>query len=252
MIPKILHQTWKSADLPAELSRYRETWRLRNRDLEMRFYDDDDCRELVARDFPQYLEIYDCMPFAIQRADFFRYLAVYRFGGVYADLDVESLRPFDKFFALGGALFGIERHVTRSTQARHGYAEPYQIGNCIFAATPGHPFLLAIIERVAALAAAHPQASLGEVEDITGPRMLTRLFYEARPQDVNVVAQIYWLPWKLYPLIPPINRNMHTIHHCAGTWKQGEAFATNLRARWADIDLPPNPFPTGLFHKPGA
>lgn len=54
-----------------------------------------DCLEFVRREFPQYLDAYRRLARGVERADFFRYMAVLRHGGVYADLDAECRRPLD-------------------------------------------------------------------------------------------------------------------------------------------------------------
>ena len=52
------------------------------------YFDDGDIRRFVSAEFPQYQAVFDGFPRTIQRIDFFRYLAVFRFGGFYFDLDV--------------------------------------------------------------------------------------------------------------------------------------------------------------------
>src|SRR4051794_2222648 len=76
-------------------------------DWEYRYFDDEDVRTFVAAEFPQYQTAFDAFPRTIQRIDFFRYLAVFRLGGFYFDLDVflsESLVPLTS----AGAVFPFE------------------------------------------------------------------------------------------------------------------------------------------------
>ena len=47
--------------------------------------------------FPEFLDLYDGYNSEIQRADAVRYFLLYEYGGVYADLDFESLQPLDLF-----------------------------------------------------------------------------------------------------------------------------------------------------------
>lgn len=246
-IPKIVHQTWRSTALPSQIAHYCASWKRLNSDIEYRFYDDEACAAFVRAEFPAYASLYEAMPHAVERADFFRYLVLYCFGGLYADVDMECVRPLDRFFALAGAVFSIEAHITADRQRRLGYAQPYQIANCIFAAPPGHPFLLSIIQRVAQIARTSPHP-LSEVEDLTGPRMLTRLIYETQPADVGMLHQTYWLPSLSYPDVYPLNRNIYTRHHFWGSWKDAALTGKTLRQRWLDRDLLPNPFPPALFH----
>ena len=59
MIPAILHQTSRSADLPDDIRRWRATWPALNPGLDCRFYDDDACRAFVAAHRPDHLAIFD-------------------------------------------------------------------------------------------------------------------------------------------------------------------------------------------------
>jgi mannosyltransferase OCH1-like enzyme len=43
----------------------------------------------------EYLQAYLDLPKAVERADFFRYLVVLRYGGLYADTDVECMSSID-------------------------------------------------------------------------------------------------------------------------------------------------------------
>jgi mannosyltransferase OCH1-like enzyme len=247
MIPLILHQTWKTESLTEPLQSFFDSWTLHNPEFERRFYNDRDCREFIRTAFPPYLDVYDGLPFSIQRADLFRYLVIYRFGGLYADIDMECLRPIKSFLCGDGAIFSIEAQISRSRQRELGYRHPYQIANCIFAASPGDPFLLKLVETVASQAQARPAQSLTDVEDTTGPHLLTRLFYQQRRPDARVLEQIYWQPPRLFPDCFPLNRNMFARHWFLGSWK--DVVSKSLRRRWIDRDIPPNPFPSQRYHR---
>ena len=61
-----------------------------------RYWSDKDNRALVESEFPDFLPTYDGYEHNIQRADAVRYMIMHKFGGVYADLDFESVRPLDE------------------------------------------------------------------------------------------------------------------------------------------------------------
>jgi hypothetical protein len=113
-------------------------------EFDYRFFDDAAVDRFVQQEFPEHLEIFENFRFHIQRFDFFRYLAVFRLGGFYFDLDV--------FFARGvedlcehGCVFPFEE----LTVSRYLRAEgmDWEIGNYAFGAAPRHPFLAAVIEN---------------------------------------------------------------------------------------------------------
>ena len=246
MIPPILHQTNARGVLDEREKGWRDSWARLNPDFELRLSSDEEVRALVARDYPALLDLLDGFPFGVMRSDLFRYLAVHRYGGVYADTDVECVKPFAPFLAMRGAVLGVEARLTRARQGELGYAGPRQIANFIFAAEPGHPFFAAAIDRLALFARANPRPARGDIEDITGPRMLTRLFYERRIPDVGVLAQTYWAPSRDYPDVWPFNANVYARHHFVGSWKGDEARKPFAR-RWIERDIPPNPWPRRMM-----
>lgn len=221
------------------------SWKRKNPQAEYRFYDDRACRAIVVSEFPSYLQTYDSFAYAVQRADFFRYLVVYRYGGLYADIDMECLKPFDWFFAQEGAVFCIEMQTTVQRQRELGYLHPFQIANCIFAAEPNNSFLGRVLERIVALSRSRADCAISEIEDITGPRMLTRTFFEGG-QDVTVICQIFWMPPYEYPKVFPINKNMYACHHFLGSWKDGSK--RSLRRAWIERGIFPTPFPKAMTH----
>jgi len=56
------------------------------------------CVELVKKDYPQYLSLWNAFTLPIQRADFIRYLILYKYGGIYIDCDIHPLRSLDDLF----------------------------------------------------------------------------------------------------------------------------------------------------------
>ena len=72
LIPKIIHQTYKSMRVPEAMKPFMASWRLKNQDWEIRFYDDAACLSFVQREFPEYLEAYKALPKDVERSDFFR------------------------------------------------------------------------------------------------------------------------------------------------------------------------------------
>jgi hypothetical protein len=58
----------------------------------------DDAHTFVKNNYPIFLDFLTMeTPFPIIKCDFFRYLLMYHYGGVYTDLDFICIRPFDTF-----------------------------------------------------------------------------------------------------------------------------------------------------------
>lgn len=220
-IPAMLHQTWRTAELPPRFAKWRTAWRTLHPRWEHRFYDDGDIRRVIADRMPGYLATFDRLPRQIQRVDLFRYLIVHLDGGMYADIDTKPFRPSDHLLQGADCVMCVEFHLTSRRQAMLGYRHPWQISNCIFAAAPAHPFIGALIERIARYAQT-PVKCDDDVEDTTGPRMLTRLAFElsaAERGSMKILPQIAWMAPRELPRIGPFASRIHATHYNTGTWR---------------------------------
>lgn len=144
-IPKRIIQTGKNACHPLRNRAMVTTLRLLNPDYEYLFFDDHAVRGFFEQEFPQYRSVFDSFPFPIQRYDFFRYLAVYRYGGFYFDLDVLLASDLSGLLE-HGCVFPFEG-LTFSHFLRNNLGMDWQIGNYAFGAAREHPFLKALIEN---------------------------------------------------------------------------------------------------------
>lgn len=159
-IPKIIFQTWKSrTDIPEHLAYWSNTFRKHNPDYTFRLWDDKDNRAFIAKNFPWFLETYDGYPAEIYRADAVRYFFLYLFGGVYADMDTECLRPLDDMLAMDSDIIlgrmGTNPHFEHS------------IPNAIMISKPRQEFWLLVISLMT-----NPLLEHNRPEYMTGPIIL--------------------------------------------------------------------------------
>ena len=142
-IPKRIVQTGKDVRQDLRNRAAMANIRLLNPDYEYCFFDDAQVEAFIDNEFPQYRAVVNSFLFPIQRFDFFRYLVILRYGGFYFDLDVllaSSLSPL-----LGHRCVFPFEALTVSHFLRTTLKMDWQVGNYAFGATPGHPFIEAII-----------------------------------------------------------------------------------------------------------
>jgi len=144
-IPRRIIQTAKHAQLPLLNRAATSSLKLLNPDYEYLFFDDEQVEQFFSREFPEYRSVIDSFQYPIQRFDFFRYLAVYRYGGFYFDVDVLLASELSPLLELG-CVFPFEA-LTVSRFLRDDLGMDWLVGNYAFGAAPGHPFLKAIIEN---------------------------------------------------------------------------------------------------------
>ena len=119
--------------------------KLLNPDFEYIFFDDKKIDAFVLDRFPEYGNVLNSFRFPIQRYDFFRYLAIYHFGGFYFDLDMFLYKNLSDLLEYS-SVFTFERiGINQYLKKKHNMH--WDIGNYAFGAAPGHPFIRAIIEN---------------------------------------------------------------------------------------------------------
>jgi len=174
-IPHIVHQTWRSSStIPRGLaSRCVASWRRLQPRWQYAFHSDDDNHRLVRERYPWLQGAYSRFS-PIQRADLARYLYMHAFGGVYADLDVELLKPLGPLLKAqrwrhnASVILGQEP-LAHAVLLEH---KPRQVCNAVIASAPGHPFWLAVLRRV------ERGGAFADPVLTTGPRMLEVVFNE--------------------------------------------------------------------------
>jgi len=72
-IPRVIHQTYKSAKVPEAVRPFMHSWRSANPGWAVQFYDDEACIQFVSREFPGYLQAYRQLLKDVERSDFFRH-----------------------------------------------------------------------------------------------------------------------------------------------------------------------------------
>jgi hypothetical protein len=145
MIPQRIIQTGKNNKLNIKQKSAVTTLKLLNPNFEYVFFDDTQVLEFITTNFPEYVPAFNSFRYPIQKYDFFRYLAVYKLGGFYLDLDVflsAPLKPLSRY----ECVFPFE--VPTSSQfLRKECGINWEIGNYAFGARAGHPFLRAVINN---------------------------------------------------------------------------------------------------------
>jgi inositol phosphorylceramide mannosyltransferase catalytic subunit len=199
-IPKRIIQTGKTVHQPLRKRAMMSNIRLFNPDYEYVFFDDEHVQKFINQEFPQYRVVFDSFRFPIQRVDFFRYLAVYRHGGFYFDLDVLLAADLSSLLE-SGCVFPFEG-LTYSRFLRTHHKMDWEIGNYAFGAAPRHPFLEAIIENcvraqkepawVKPMMRGLPVLSRSEffVLNTTGPGLITRTLAE-NPELARAVTVLF-------------------------------------------------------------
>jgi glycosyltransferase involved in cell wall biosynthesis len=244
-IPKQIIQTGNQVQQPLRNRAMMTNIRLLNPDFEYVFFDEERRQAFIDQEFPQYRKIFDSFPLPIQRYDFFRYLAVYRHGGFYFDLDVMLARGISDLLEFG-CVFPFEA-LTLNEFLRNRHNMDWEIGNYAFGAAAGHPFLEAIINNcvraqkdpswVRPMMLGLPYLSRAEyfVLNTTGPGLVSRTLAE-NPELAKTVKVLFPEDvcdegnWNRFGDIG--------VHLREGSWRtQGNYVRRRLGQRWESLKM---------------
>ena len=161
--PPLIYQTWKSRSvIPANYRHWRQTFVDLNPDCQVLLWDDADNRAFIADRFAWALPVYDSYRREIFRADAVRFFFLFEFGGLYADMDTECLRPIHPSATAGAVVL-----CRMGGNPHFAHALP----NAVMASRPFQIFWLFAIKRMLD-AAASPAAATSGPEALTGPVLL--------------------------------------------------------------------------------
>lgn len=164
-VPRLLHQSWKTSKVPDKFESWSQSCRTMNPDWEYVLWTDNDNAAMIERFAPWFHSTYKGLSAPIERADASRNLYMHIFGGVYADLDTECLRPYDSLFASYNvstvshrANVSSRNDSTESRPKRKAFVgqmhedKEFHSGlpNAWFASTPSHPFWILPLEYISA------------------------------------------------------------------------------------------------------
>jgi hypothetical protein len=180
-IPKIIHQTFPSRrDMPDFLIENTRKLRAMNPGWEYRLYEDADCESFIQDHYgAATLKLFQAIHpnYGAARADFFRYLLLYRYGGVYLDIKSGCREPFDSFLKdTDEFLLSYWRDARDGYHPAFGVTAEFQQWHIMAAA--GHPFLAAVIAQVSENLRQYDPLRHGvgkmAVLQVTGPIAYTR------------------------------------------------------------------------------
>ena len=232
MIPKLIHQTAKTADIDDRSKKYQAIVRRMHPDWTYKLWTDADNDAFVRAKYPDFYPTFAGFPKGIMRADVIRYLLMDGLGGLYLDLDYEMLRPFDRLNFCCVVPF--------ESSGEWGKGDDV-LGNAYFASTPGHPFFRRVLDVIQK----RPQLTAdANVLTTTGPAFITNVY---RSMSADEQAQVNTPPRnEFHPRSPRTDReyqaivadkSIYGIHHCHGTWRE---YSLPIRMKmWA----------AGVYHK---
>ncbi|WP_303187413.1 glycosyltransferase family 32 protein [Phocaeicola coprocola] len=224
MIPKIIHYCWLSGDpYPEKIKYCIDSWKKFLPDYEFMLWD---LNRFDINSSIWVKEAFEVKKYAFA-ADYIRLYALYTYGGIYLDTDVEVLRSFDSLLDL--------KYFIGKENTPHG------IEAAILGAEKGTIWIKTCLAHYQNR---HFNLGLGKFDTEVLPSIILNILskeYEIidinRKDEIdkNSTNKIFRFPvdyfspmtWDTHEL--NITNNTYAIHHFAGTWKKNKTTLEKIR-----------------------
>ena len=174
-IPKTIWQTYKDPyeSLAPYMKDAIQTWKDLNPDYEWKYMDDVEAAEFIKLEYGQeWHDIFISLPVGVMRGDLWRYMIIYKYGGVYADLDTECLNPVSTWMIE-------DKDFIVCPETDHHFCQ------WTFAASPEHPILKSVLDLIKQRLLNPEYGSEHFVHTHTGPSIWTDGINKALDITVN-------------------------------------------------------------------
>lgn len=159
---------------------------------------DEDLENLIKIDFPWFYHIYMRYDRKIKKIDIARYFILYKYGGIYADMDYMCMKNF--YNLLPNSIVSI---------CESPYKKWENVQNALMASPIEHPFWLKVIDE------AKKHTSENNILESTGSALLTNMC-KKYSEMVNILEVKYYNPKKGTPEFN--DPNVITKHFGTVSW----------------------------------
>jgi mannosyltransferase OCH1-like enzyme len=152
-IPKIIVQTWKTKNIPKKYVNDIASLKKVNPEFQFLFFNDDDIEYFLKTNYPEYYKSYLKLPVKIQKIDYFRYIAIYHYGGFYFDLDMTGIMPLDDLLDYE-CVFPVDQNIKKAGCGKKrlkNFCEKnmaFLLGQYAFGAKPENDFIKKLIDNI--------------------------------------------------------------------------------------------------------
>ena len=221
-IPKVIHQIWYQGKNVISKKMQDDSNKIKNihPDWKYMIWDDDTIKQYFNNN-KNILDTYNKLEHLHQKVDFIRYCILYEIGGIYVDMDVTILKPFDEIVELYGDYECILSDINLNMIESYALCNNKKcINNGIIISQPKSNFMLDLINTI------HKNNTclyydLNKsmcINRVTGPLLFTKIYNNYKDkQKIKILNWSYFEPCILNDLCD-IKDNTILIHHHNTTW----------------------------------
>lgn len=214
-IPKIIHNIWMGKNKIPELHLYCvDTIKKTNPHFDYILWNDESVDELMKTEFTEYYDKFNELPRMIMKIDMIRYFLMYKYGGLYIDMDYLMFKPFDL----------LDNKVVLPCNKEDVSGNPEALGNCIMASEPKHPFWKSLMDTLFTIdRKSLPYKSKHDVIYSTGPMFVFNMWkkYSTKYNDIYIPKRCLFHPptQRNKEYIEKVkNEGCYGLHLCSALW----------------------------------
>lgn len=202
MIPKIIHQIWFSPDgkYPKKYDFCQESWSKLNPKYQYILWDEKKSYQFIETEFNDFLQTYNQVTDVMIKTDLLRILIGYHYGGTYADLDVECLRPIDEW-----VLEDEKINIPLEPKVHN----PFMLGCATFCLKEKNSKVLELLKFGLEKFEIKRQNEKGYNMEAFGPKNWTQ-FYKTNPEYYNIIDTKLMFPIPDTSLSPKLDELFRT------------------------------------------
>ncbi len=199
-IPKIIHQVWKTIDLPDSYFKLSGTWKNYLSGWEYKFWTYNMVRQLISDNYPFFLRKYDSYSHEKQKANAAAYFILQKYGGLYIDNAFECLSNKIEGLLENASFIAAQEPKWHATL----FCTDYIICNAFMAAEPDNSFIRHVCKKLLD----YPETEINlriDILDTTGSFLLTDAYNEyADKEKIRILDS-----GTLYPIGMYENQKLH-------------------------------------------
>ena len=150
MIPRTVHQTWRSVELPLLFKKIHEinTKVMSNFEFNLWCHSpgSQQIDDFIKKEYPDIFEIYNKTKYGVQKADIARLAILHKYGGVYYDLDILCLKNIEELIDFDSNLMYIV--MEPSVQTKTVFDKENMICNAFMAIPANHNITKVALDAV--------------------------------------------------------------------------------------------------------
>lgn len=223
---KIIHQIWfgiipsvkKAEEAFEKLKKYQKTWIINNNDIFYHCWNLKDCLIFVKKYFQSHIKFIDKFIYTIQFCDYVRYLILFQYGGLYADMDYVCKKKFDKFEEKRNIVYLVE------TPNKIFSNDIHVSNSLIFSRFPKHLFWKKLWKKIQIEKPLNINRHYF-IMYTTGPGIVNNVYHEFKKENKGLIK---YLPYKKYHPFgisdlkinsQLINQDVYAVHIGKGSWE---------------------------------